>query len=176
MPQPPSRRILNGRLRRQPICDVRRSMRHLALRATHQVLLGSIHYQIGSLIMLSKKMTVAVGILLLLFHRRTATNLKPSIVRLLTNIRYFVGALHSLFRIDSFIAGIPEEETLHIQRQENQDLPRRREHRTFDSFDESDLRSMTRLSHSSLHLLKDFLWLPVVMYIHHSRSQTKKSI
>lgn len=166
MPRPPPRRIRNGRQRRMPIRVTSLRFRHMALNGTQQAILSRVHYQIGNLQLLSKKLITTVALLQVLsrFHP-PATEYTIFIQRIfLVLLKFFSRVLRHLWRTDSFIGDIPQEEEEEArQRQAVQDHPL-----TFDSFEEADLRRMTRFTRSSLVILKAFFNLPEIIQLHPS--------
>jgi hypothetical protein len=71
------------------------------------------HYQIGRLLVLSKKLVAAIGLLQVIHRRRPSEMVSKSIRQLLAILGIYVGFLEKLFGIDSFVADIPEDEEVH---------------------------------------------------------------
>ena len=126
------------------------------------------------MIISSKKIIVSVGLIDLICRLLPHTPQEPlrrAQLRLLVVLRHLVGALRVCFYIDSFVADIPpiEEEQERERRGERRILPRL----TFDSFDDNELREMTRFSASSLDKMKEFFAFPQVIYLHPSEERPR---
>ena len=140
-----------------------RSSRHLGLNATQQLLVRSVHHQIGSLIMQSKQIINLIALLQVVMDLQPNERFKFIRSRLLTMAASHFIFLQRFFPINSFVADIPAVEEVQDQewRAERRILPRR----SFDSYSENELRSMTRFSSAALRSLKVFFDFPEVIHL-----------
>ena len=171
MPRPPTRRHRNGSRRRLPVRDTSVASRHLAINATKQIILRTVHFQIGSAQILIRKLITALGLLELINFYRPDEKIKNYQHCVLAILAHATAALRVYFRLDSFIADIPpdEEEEEQERRVERRILPRL----SFETFNDNELRRMTRFPAVSLMILKDFFNLPTTIYLHPSENETR---
>ena len=110
MPRSPARRNRNGRRRRLSVRDTSVASRHLVLNATQQIILRTVHFQIGSAQILIRKLITAIGLLELINFYRPDERIKNYQHCILTILTHATTALRVYFRLDSFTADIPHDE------------------------------------------------------------------